>query len=472
MIVMSRAVARAVRSLARKCLPGGRPRGPAPPVVLHRTGGRLTLAVPLGETTLTWSGPADGPAETVVVPMALFDAVDGPGDDGVEIDRVGSDRVAARWADRGVPRTFSVEAVPASTDHTLPVRPDRTEELTGAFLDAVHEAGRTAAREPTRYALHRVQVRGKKGQVIGTDGKRAYLRSGFDVPFAEDVLVPAVPVFGAKDLGPRDAVRVGRTDSHLVVGVGPWEVYLAIDAEGKFPDVVGALPKTLPTVVTVDDRDADALLDALPGLPGAGEELGPVTLAADEGAFVRAGGESDAVEVRLTRSTVAGPAGEVPMGRADLRRMLALGCRTVRFADTNKPIVSLGDSVTFAAMPLDAGCTTPSTPTATRLDLDEAGRVVPRSTDSDTGPEPRPVTIPIPPPHERTAAMKPTLPPAPPEPTGEAIDPLVEAEGLRTALADVVTRVSRLVAALRHQKREKKALANVWSSLKDLNLGA
>ncbi len=68
--------------------------------------------------------------------------------------------------------------------------------------------------------------------------------------------------------------------------------------------------------------------------------------------------------------------------------------------------------------------------------------------------------------------MKPTLPPAPPEPTGEAIDPLVEAEGLRTALADVVTRVSRLVAALRHQKREKKALANVWSSLKDLNLGA
>ena len=33
-------------------------------------------------------------------------------------------------------------------------------------------------------------------------------------------------------------------------------------------------------------------------------------------------------------------------------------------------------------------------------------------------------------------------------------------------------RAARLVAALRHMKREKRALASVWSSLKDLNLGA
>ena len=68
--------------------------------------------------------------------------------------------------------------------------------------------------------------------------------------------------------------------------------------------------------------------------------------------------------------------------------------------------------------------------------------------------------------------MKPTHPPGPPEPNADALDPLVEAEGLRAALADVATRAARLVAALRHMKREKRALANVWSSLKDLNLGA
>ena len=69
--------------------------------------------------------------------------------------------------------------------------------------------------------------------------------------------------------------------------------------------------------------------------------------------------------------------------------------------------------------------------------------------------------------------MKPTaFPPAKPEPNGEALDPLAEAEGLRNALTDVVTRVARLVAALKQMRREKRALSTVYQSLKDLNLGA
>ncbi len=68
--------------------------------------------------------------------------------------------------------------------------------------------------------------------------------------------------------------------------------------------------------------------------------------------------------------------------------------------------------------------------------------------------------------------MKPTHPPVPPEPNAEVLDPLAEAEGLRAALADVATRAARLVASLRHLRKEKRALTAVWSSLKDLNLGA
>ena len=69
--------------------------------------------------------------------------------------------------------------------------------------------------------------------------------------------------------------------------------------------------------------------------------------------------------------------------------------------------------------------------------------------------------------------MKPTtLPPAKPEPNVEALDPLVEAEELRNALADVVSRATRLVASLRYLRKERKALSNVFANLKDLNLGA
>lgn len=473
MILLPRAAARAFRALARKCYPG-RPRGPAPPVTLRRHDGTLTLHVDVGEVVLTWTGPAAGESETVVVPLALLDAVDGPGDDPVQVDRDGSDRVVARWADRGVPRSYAVESVPADEARVQSEVPKTWQVVATAFLGALHEAGRTAAREPSRYALQRIQLRGAKGRVIGTDGKRAYLRGGFSLPFAEDLLVPAVPTFGAKDLGPKDVVRVGLTDNHVMVAVGPWTVGLQIDREGRFPDVAAVLPKRSPTVIGVDDRDADALIDLLPGLPGTDGDHDPVTLVADGGAFVRAGAEKETVEVHLSRSTFAGPAAAVAMGRGDLRRMLALGGRTLRLCDGSKPVVGEAEDLVFAAMPLDESCVTPESPAAARIDTDAAGRVGTRA--GRVAPTPpassaSPATIPMPSLEERTA-MKPTVPAHPSEPNGEVLDPLAEAEGLRAALADVVTRAARLVAALRHLRKEKRALATVWSSLKDLHLGA
>ncbi len=465
MIQLPRAVARAFRALARKCHPS-RPRSPAPPVTLHQVDGRLILHADFGEVSLTWTGTAGTESESMVIPMALIDAIDGPGDDSIQIVREGTDRAVARWADRGVPRSFPCELVSAQVEHAVPESPVAWGAVLSEFLGVLHEAGRTAARAATRYALQRVQVRGSKGQIIGTDGKKAYLRSGVSLPFPDDLLVPAVPVFGSRELAPRDNVRVGMTDTHFVVAVGPWMVGLEIDAEGKYPDVAGALPKRTPTVIGIDELDAESLLITLPGMPGAGSEGEPVTLVADGGAFVRVGSERDVVEVFLSRSPVAGPPCTLPLDRNDLRRMLALGCRTLRLADGGKPVIAEAENLTFAAMPLDEASAVPPTSTATLLETDDLGRIVPRSGSADP-----PTTIPIPNPEERSA-MKPTLPPPPPEPNAESFDPLVEAEGLRAALADVATRAARLVAALRHLRKEKRALANVWSSLKDLNLGA
>jgi hypothetical protein len=468
MILLTRAVARAFRTLASKCV-AGRARGPAPPVVLHQADGVLVVSAAIGEVVLSWTGPATGDPVTLTVPMKLLDTVDGPEDDSVAIERDNAGRVVARRTDRGVPRTRTEELVPTESRHRVPDPPTTWSGMPAGLLAALHDAGRTAAQEPTRYALHRVQLRGKKGQVIGSDGKRAYLKGGFAFPFSDDLLVPAVPVFGAKEWASAGEVRLGRTVAHLVVAAGPWTVAIAIDATGKFPDVAGVLPKHLPTVVGIDDRDGEALLDALPGLPVADGELDPVNFAVDGGVFVRAGAGADAVEIYLARSTFSGPDGMVPVARADLRRLLALGCRTIRFVSDSKPFVGEGDQLTFAAMPLDARCVNPQSATLTRLATDDAGQVVPRIR-SDRREDP--ATIPIPSVSERTA-MKPTdLPPTKPESNGESLDPLAEAEGLRNALTDVITRVARLVAALRHMKREKRALATVWSSLKDLNLGA
>ena len=55
--------------------------------------------------------------------------------------------------------------------------------------------------------------------------------------------------------------------------------------------------------------------------------------------------------------------------------------------------------------------------------------------------------------------------------SNDLLDPLVEAEGLRVALAEVARRVGRLVASLRHLQRQRRALHTAWSSLKQLGLG-
>ena len=59
----------------------------------------------------------------------------------------------------------------------------------------------------------------------------------------------------------------------------------------------------------------------------------------------------------------------------------------------------------------------------------------------------------------------------PDPPPAETPDPLAEAEALRATLADAAQRAARLVAVLKNRKKEQRALSQVYSSLKSLNLG-
>jgi len=67
----------------------------------------------------------------------------------------------------------------------------------------------------------------------------------------------------------------------------------------------------------------------------------------------------------------------------------------------------------------------------------------------------------------------------PPEPNGhtpprgdrgDPPDPLFAGEELRDSLADATAKASRLVAALKAGRREKKVLASVFANLKQLGL--
>ena len=83
------------------------------------------------------------------------------------------------------------------------------------------------------------------GQLVGTDGRQALIWGGFTFPFADDLLVPAVPVFGCKELAGEE-VRVGRTvDPPGRGGRAVERCGCRSDAAGRYPDVAGVVPRSV-----------------------------------------------------------------------------------------------------------------------------------------------------------------------------------------------------------------------------------
>jgi len=463
MIALSRRVARRFRAAARKCGDG---RGPAPPVVLRTSEGRVNLTVAYPNVTLEYDGPAPadtGTADaTLIVPMGVLDAVGGAGDDPVTFACGPKLTGTASWTERGDARSVPVEFLLPGKQHEPRDRPKEMTDVPARFLSALHEAGRTSSREDGRFALSRVQVRGQKGRVIATDGKIAVLFSGFTFPFAEDVLVPAVPLFGCPEVRDESPVRVGRTASHLVVTLGGWTAWLAVAPTGKFPDVAAVVPRRAPTTIVIGDRDAAGLLPVLPTFPGQGHEHRPITLDAVEGGVLalHAADDTGSRTVPCPNSPVQGSSARAVLDRRVLARALVLGCRTLRLTP-DKAMVAEGDGVTVLAAPLDPALA--ATPTARRT---AALRPITPVPESERNPEP-----------ERNDPMKAhetnghTPSGRHDPPAGDACDPLAAAEELRAALTDAATKAARLVAALRQSKKEKKALSAVLTNLKQLNLG-
>lgn len=451
MIAFPRRVARRFRAACAKCT-SGRPRGPAPCVVIRQADDRVTLTATFPEVTLELACAVPlvrGRAAVLIVPMTALEAVGADTDESVEFDAGEGLTGVARWAGPGsVPVAF----VLPGRQHDPPPRPEM-KPVPAGFLAALHEAARTSSREDGRYALSRVQVRGATGHVIGTDGKLAVVFGPFVLPFASDVLVPAVPLFGAPEVRAAGDVRVGRTDAHLVVSAGDWTAWLTVAPVGKYPDVAAAVPRHAPTAVVLDRGDAADLLSQLPGLPGREHDQRPVTLCADGALAVRAGDDAGAVkEVRLARSPVTGSVVRVVLDRRALARVLTLDCTALRISP-DKALVATGDGVTVLAAPLDP-----------ELAVAPEPRAYAPISDPDTN-------------SKRSTSVKPNDSNGPAHgsrhdpPAGDAPDPLVAAEELRAALADAAAKAARLVAALKASRKEQKVLASVLANLKQLNLG-
>ncbi|MCE9564284.1 MAG: hypothetical protein K8U57_19750 [Planctomycetes bacterium] len=450
MMLFTRVEARDFKTLLSRCV-SGRPRGPAPSLVIQFENGQRTIAATTTDgVTLTHVSRTPGAADDrLVLPVTVLAEVEGSTSEAVTLERQSKLRAVVRWPAGGKPRTLPVELILPGKQHALAEQAALT-SVSGGILSALQECGRSAARDSGRYALAKVQIQGKAGRVAGTDGKVALLWGGFKFPFADNILVPALSVFGSKPLADAGDVRMDRTATHLTVATGPWSVTLPTDATSRYPDIAGVIPRDTPTVATLDEKDATELLPVLPTLPGNDHENRPVTLDADGSVTIRSSDPNTAgtKDVPLTRSSSIGPPARVALDRRILARALSLGCRTFRLTP-GKLVIGERDGLTFIAALLE-----PDLIVSPPADLPKAttGKPIAHS------------------PQERNPTM------ARPETNGHAAprddpqDPLLAAEDLRAALVEAATKATKLVSALKVGRKEKKVLATVFAGLKQLNL--
>ncbi len=471
MITLSRSLARQFRLLLRRSLQPPGPRDP-PAVRLRASREGLEMATRQRECAILYHQPGSHPAETLLFPADVLTDIEGKAGS-VALVATGAGEGEARWDDGGVPRRRPFVTVVTDKLPDLPELPARWQAVEPAILPALAEAARTTARDGIRYALTRIQLRGRSGQLVATDGRQLLVQGGFALPWPEEILIPALPLFVSRDLPSEGPIALGRTATHVGLRIGPWTFLLEIDTGGRYPNAESVIPRGdgLASRLRLSEDDARFLVHVLPRLPGSKDDLAPVTLELGEQVVLRARADDapPVTEVLLSGSSCAGPSARVACNRRFLWRLVQLGFREVLVRNATTPLWCRDQTRTYLFMPLDNALL----PVADAVRI-VSGESLPVAIHTQPKPEPSRRQEPMPRPQTNGEEPRhgPAGVPAPSLPASEAEppDPLGEAEALRALLHDAQLRLNRLLSALKQQRRHSRALRAAVDSLRQLRL--
>jgi hypothetical protein len=469
-IEISRALVRHVRSLLRKSISTGMGRGQRPAVRLQAGRDGLHLRSQQSEVALEYHLPGVLTPETFTLPGEALDDFEGRREqDLVSLEGVGTEAVLARWEDGGVPQVREYPSPDKDRVPSFPEEPRKLSPIDNGILKVLDDAAQTAAKEGVRFAVQKLQLRGGKGDIVATDGRQLLIQGNFALPWKDDVLIPAVSLFGCRELPQDVPVAIGKTDKHVCIRVGPWTFFLSIDTASRFPTVESVIPRATGTVTTchLSPEDAAFLLKALPRLPGREVDNAPLTLDLNGQVTVRAKGEDSSriTEVVLAHSTVTGPAVRLVGNRQLFARAVQLGFTEFRIIKPDVPLVSSDKYRTFVWMPLDKEGALPSSEDALRITSggDEPAISQPkkeRSNETMTKPSTNGQSNgPTPSRHNDDEHAT----------TGSGLGALIaEAQSLKEVLHDAYGRTNRLLIALKRQRKQSRLMQTTLASLKQL----
>ena len=211
MITITRLLARQLRSVFRSSGVHSRSHSPiGPPVVFQAGPEGLRVRAHKYDLAVEYHQPGALPVDEIIVPRDFLDDSEGGKDEPVTLENGSDGHVVAQWREKGTPQLLAIR-YPSQKDIPVFAGLPATFASNGPeFLTALAEASEVTDRESTRYALGCLQLRGKPGSIVATDGRQLLVQRGFTFPWEDDVLVPSSRLFGCHDLPQGQPVLIGR----------------------------------------------------------------------------------------------------------------------------------------------------------------------------------------------------------------------------------------------------------------------
>ncbi len=321
--------------------------------------------------------PTAAADETLWLPFEFLDDCSGKRDEPVRIEATGKGRVTVQWRDGSVPQIVQYDStVPPDADK-FPSPPETFTENPPGLLKALDDARDTTDPAPTRFAMDCVQWCGATGSLAASDGRHLLVQSGYQFPWQEDLLVPGSRVFGSPEL-PQDApVRVGKTGNWVAIAVEQWTIYLAVNVDGRFPDVVRHIPSAAEARACCSFSAADArfLAETLPRLPCDDDGNRAVTLDLNGHVAIRAkpSDSTRPTEVVLIGSSFSGEPIRVNTNRNYLARAMRLGLRELSITGSETALACSDEYRQYVWMPLSPESAIPPATDTIRIESPSAG---------------------------------------------------------------------------------------------------
>ena len=471
MITITRRQALQLRAVFRRAL--NMTRGPGPALFLKTGRDGIRVRASTADAAVEYHATGEGlPAEEMCVPFELLSDVEARRDDPVQIEMLGDGRVLAGWRDSNVPQMVQYDPVESKETAEFPATPETLAQNPPRFLQALHDCMQTTDPHAGRYATSCVQLRGKGGDMVATDGREVLFQRGFEFPWEDEALLPRSRVFGSKELPHDEAVFIGKTDDWLTIRVGPWTFHAKIEKKKRFPDMDHHLPPVESAAASVrfSPEDARFLTKTLPKLPGDEDYNLPVTMDLNGAVAIRAkaSGQPNPTEAVLSNSTRSGEPMRIHTNRNYLSRAVKLGFDEVHLYSPSVPVLCQDEFRSYvwallepesAISPTDDAIRITSTPAEDRVSTtNQAPRrkkaTMAQSTSNGNGKA-----------KTNGQARAATTD----KPDDQGVVALIEqAEAVKVSLRDSLTKTSELISALKLHKKQSKAVRSALVSLRRL----